>query len=41
MKMGITKDFYDYKYKDRILKQFEQQLNDIKSGKIASEYKES
>ncbi len=40
MQSGITPDFYDEKYRDRVLKQFELQLKDIKSVGIASEHKE-
>lgn len=39
MQVGNKEDFYDEKYRDRIIKQFELQLSDVKSGKVATEHK--
>lgn len=40
MQIGITKDYYDENFKNRVLKRFDLQLNDIKLNKVASEHLE-
>lgn len=40
MQIGITKDYYDEDFKNRVLKRFDLQLNDIKLNKVASEHLE-
>ena len=38
MQIGITEDYYDENYRNRVLKRFDLQLSDIKQNKLASEY---
>ncbi len=38
MQFGITEDYYDENYRNKVLKRYELQFSDIKQNKLASEY---